>query len=152
MANFEASVLIRSTPEAVYDFLSRPANILKINPPDLDVTIMNAPSQIERGSKIELQMQTMGFSQNMVHEVTQCDPPRGFTETQVQGPLQAWVHEHIIEPTGNGEVKLTDRIRFEPPGGFVGFMVTESKIRSSLESSFAHQHQALKRILEQGNA
>ncbi len=149
MAQFEASVTFSSTVEAVYDFLIRPANALKISPPGAEMNVIDAPEIFVVGSRFEFELGGFGPPQRFVHEITTMDAPKGFTETLVEGPLPVWVHEHIIQASSNGVVELIDRVVFEPPGGFVGFLVTEDRILDSLQSGFAHRHREMERLLEE---
>ena len=46
-----------------------------------------------------------------------------------------------------GGVRVTDRITFAPPGGMLGLLVNERKIRESLEEGFGHRHHELEKRL-----
>jgi hypothetical protein len=50
----------------------------------------------------------------------------------------------LIEPHENPElVTLINRIEFEPPGGLLGFLVTEDKILETLDDGFDFRRTAL---------
>jgi ligand-binding SRPBCC domain-containing protein len=148
MASFELCVSIDCPREAVFDFLIRPANIAKISPPDVSLTMVDVPEVLELSSIVEFEVGGFGPVQRMIHEITAFDRPNSFTETQRTGPLKSFVHEHIVEFSGS-EAVVIDRITFDPPGGLLGFMVTEEFILKSLQGGFEHRHRELKRLLEQ---
>ena len=148
MAEFEASVTISAAAETVFDFLLRPANLERISPPDMAIRFLDAPERIEHGHLLEFDFDGFGMVQRIVHEIITLEPPLLFTERQVTGPLKRWVHEHRVEPVASGEVLVVDRIEFEPPGGLLGMMLTESRIVSTLREGFEHRHRELRRLLE----
>lgn len=147
MASFEAAVTLPCGLDDVFEFLRRPMNMTKISPPKMGLSLVSAPEFIELGSRVEFKIHGFGTVQHVIHEITEFNEPRHFTEQQVKGPLKRWMHEHLLEIDG-GHVMLIDRIAFEPPGGLVGLLVTESKILDQLEDTFDHQHEALKKHFE----
>jgi ligand-binding SRPBCC domain-containing protein len=149
MANFEASIPINTTAEAAFEFLMRPANLVIITPSAAPMEIIQAPERFSVGVKYEFTLGGFGPVQRMTHEITEVVSPTRYVEKAIKSPLPHWIHQHIIEPKGNGEVVVTDRIEFEPPGGFIGFLITEDKILESLDKGFTHRHRELKRLLEQ---
>jgi ligand-binding SRPBCC domain-containing protein len=149
MAKFEVTVSLRTTVEAVFDFLARPANSVKISPPEASLQIIEAPDRFELGSRFEFLLGGFGPPQRILHEISHFEPPRRITETLVRGPLESWVHHHLIEDEGSGKVAVIDRVEFEPPGGFVGMLVTEEMILQSLETGFEHRHREIRKLLEQ---
>ncbi len=149
MPTFEASVTLSCRPEDVFDFLVRPANIKRISHPDVGISFINPPEVLQLGTRFEFQIQAYGQVRQIMHEVILLERPRQYTEKQIEGPLRHWVHQHIFEQTGTEEVNVIDRIEFEPPGGLVGLLVTESKILEGLEEGFFHTHAQLKQLMEQ---
>lgn len=147
MAQFEASVMLARPVEEVFDFLTQPARVLEILPEDSGVTYTSVPERLVLGSRVEFDLKGFGPVQNVIHEVSAFDAPTWFVERQVKGPLPHWEHTHLLEVVG-GRVRVWDRIEFEPPGGLAGLLITEGRIRHSLEKGFAHRHRRLREILE----
>ena len=146
MALFECSIDLAHPPERVFDFLIRPASILKTLPPDSGLTYTSFPEVLEAGSRVEIKVERYTMVHHAVHEVSVFEWPLRFTERQVEGPLGAYEHEHVLSPSTAGTL-LVDRIQFEPPGGLAGFLITESVIRQEFEKGFQHRHQELQRLL-----
>ncbi len=151
MALFEMSVEIICPPEQVFQFLLKPSNILLISPSGAAMELLDAPEEFTLGSQYEFELGGFGMPQRIIHEIIELDPPRKLTESLVEGPLSKYIHEHIVEEVGSGKSTMIDRIEFEPPGGMIGFLVTEQRILSSFQSAFAHRHREIKKLLEQGN-
>lgn len=152
MPQFETSVTIARPSLAVFEFLSRPANLAVISPPQMQVAFIDAPEQYAVGCRVEFEIRGFGPAQRIVHEVLRVEPPRRLTERQIQGPLKHWVHDRLLEPEGDDAVRLIEQIEFEPPGGLLRFLLTEDRIIAALRDSFAHQHQQLRRRLESATA
>lgn len=149
MARIEASVLISSPIERVFDFLTSSENFTKIVPPDLQLRLVESPPRLAFGSRFEVQILGFGMPQNVIYEITEFVHPHRFQESQVKGPLGRYVHEHALTPQDDGTVRVTDRIEFEPPGGLLGFLLTAERLKTSLEQGLTHRHRELKRLLEE---
>lgn len=147
MPVFESRVTIECPRERVFDFLLRPANVALISPPEMGLSFVSAPEIVQLGSRIEFKIQGYGTVQTMVHEITGLKHPEHITETQVQGLFGQWIHEHGFEMNSRGHAVVIDRIEFEPPGGFIGLLVTPAKIQEQLEDAFAHRHEQLQKYL-----
>ncbi|MAG94236.1 MAG: hypothetical protein CMJ48_10850 [Planctomycetaceae bacterium] len=146
MAVFEASVPLNSGIDEVFEFLLRPANVQQISHPDMGLSYVNAPELVAVGVRIDFKVQSMGIVQELSHEITVVEAPHRILEKQIAGPLQLWIHDHLFEATPEGGVRVIDRIEFEPPSGLAGLLVTEDRIRSSLEDGFDHRYLQLETL------
>ncbi len=149
MAIFQASVKLNCSAAHAFDFLAKPANIALISPPDMGLCFVSAPEEISLGSTLEFKIQSFGQVQELIHEITHLDRPARFVERQLKGPLKSWVHEHRFEVLADNQVEIFDIIEFLPPGGILGFLVTESRILDSLDEGFDLRYRKLKQLLEQ---
>ncbi len=149
MPLFETQVSLSCPPSVLFDFLIHPANVIALNPPEMNFTLIEAPDVIEEGSRIRFQVEAMGFKQQMLHEIINFKTLEGFLLREVEGVLKKFEHEHTIEAQADGSTILFERVNYEPPGGMVGFLLTESRVREGLEKNFAHRHRALRQQLEQ---
>ncbi len=148
MAVFECRTEVAVTPEVLFDFMTRPANIAAIAPPDSQMVIVEAPEVLAPGAQLVFKVSAMGVTQQLIHEIVSLTRPEGFREQMVKGPMSSWVHDYTIERLDNGHAALLNRIEFEPPGGMLGFILTAEKILERLEEGYAHRSEALKRALE----
>ena len=144
MPQFESHVELAGSPEAVFDFLARPANIRLISPSQMMLVFDAAPERLSLGARMEFRVQAYGVVRSVAHEVTEWEELNRFVERQVSGPLRAWEHEHVFEATPRGVIVI-DRIEFAPPGGLLGLIVNERKIRESLDDGFEHRYVMLEK-------
>ncbi|MDP1799158.1 MAG: hypothetical protein Q8K78_16815 [Planctomycetaceae bacterium] len=147
MAVFESRTPLPCSADQAFSFLTRPANMKAIAPPDLDMVFVLAPEVIELGSKLVFKVRGFGVVQEFEHEVVSFEPLQSFRENMVRGPLPKWTHDYILEPADNDLVVLINRIEFEPPGGLLGMIVTEQRVRDQLEQGHAHRSAALQKLL-----
>ncbi|QDU17592.1 hypothetical protein CA11_54350 [Gimesia maris] len=146
MASFEASVQLNATPQEMFDFLIDTENILKISPPDTGLSFTKKPDKLYKGAILEFQIQGFGKVQEGTHEIIVFEEPTLFTEKQISGPLKSYTHEHHIVPAGENQITLIDRLEFEPPGGLLGFLITETKLLDLFDEGFYQRHQTLKKL------
>ncbi|MCA9024050.1 MAG: hypothetical protein KDA86_02435 [Planctomycetaceae bacterium] len=149
MASFEDRVTIQRSVEDVFDYFSVTRNHEKISEGNLGVTFTQAPERFEQGSLLHFNIQGFGQVQSVVYEILEFERPLRYLEQQVKGPMKLWIHEHLFIPEGDATV-IVDKVEFEPPGGMIGLLVTESRILDSLEDGIFSRNQALKQILEGG--
>lgn len=149
MEMFEARVELPCSVEDVFDLVARPEGIKKISPPEMGLFFTNSPERYALGSKVEFKIQALGLVREITHEVTAFDDPRSFTEEQIAGPFQHWVHEHLFETRKGGGCVAIDRIQFQPPGGVAGMIMTASRIRDNLEEGFDYRHEQLERHFQE---
>ena len=144
MAQFEVQVELACSPAEAFEFLSLPANIRLISPPQIRLVFDAAPDRLSLGARMDFRVQAYGVVRSASHEIIAWDEPLRFVERQVAGPMGAWEHEHCFQETPGGVIVI-DRIEFKPPGGMVGLFVNERKIRESLEEGFEHRHTLLEK-------
>jgi ligand-binding SRPBCC domain-containing protein len=147
MAVFEDEFIVNCPVQKVFDFLLRPANIVRVADPSVGLKFIDPPEVVQQGTRLSFQILAMGQVQKAEHEITLVTPPSLIVEELRKGVMKKWRHEHIFEDQA-GSTRIIDRIEFEPPGGILGFLVTESKILEALEDSHFQRQQLLKKFLE----
>ena len=145
MAHFQTEITLAASPEEIFDYVIRPENAAKLTAPEAGLKTISAPEILEQGSRIELELTGFGPPQKLIYEVIEFLRPGRFTESLVKGPLSSYRHEHIFETTEKG-TRVVDAVEFAPPGGMLGFLVSEDRIRSGLEQGLRFRHQELERI------
>ena len=148
MPSYETQVSLSCSRDVLFEFLIRPANVILLSPPEMNCMLLDAPEVVMEGSQIRFQVEAMGFTQQIVHEITNLQRPDGFLVREVEGVLKKFEHEHRLEAQSETETLLIERVHYEPPGGMVGFLLTESRIREGMEKNFAHRHRQLKQQIE----
>lgn len=151
MPTFEAVTDLRCPPEAVYDFLIRPANALLVTPTELKATLVEGPEVLTVGSRVTVRVWKYGVSQTLTTVITALEPARLMRDEQPAngGPFRKFAHTHALEVTPDG-CRMLDRVEFEPPGGLLGMVVTEKVIVSELRSMFAYRDRRFRELLAGG--
>ena len=150
MASFTAtSPILTCVPSALRTFLGRPANLPQISNPDLELEIVKAPPEVMVGERIEFRMTAYGFKQRATHEYLTTSEIL-ILESQIDGPLRAWQHSQKIQIVSQDSCRLIDEIEFECPGGMLGFLLTEARIKESLEEGMEFRYSTLQELIETG--
>lgn len=149
MAIFEEELLLPVPRMLLFEFLSRPANIARVSDPNLGLKFHGAPDVVTLGSRIVIEMMAMSQVQKAIHEITTYTPHDLIVETQIEGPMKAWRHEHHFEDAGD-QTRMIDRIEYQKPGGIVGLLLTEARVQDMLEENFFQREQNLRKLIAQG--
>jgi ligand-binding SRPBCC domain-containing protein len=72
---------------------------------------------------------------------------RLFTDEQISGPFESWVHRHEFTEE-NGKTKLTDNITYSMPGGDGIEFISGWLVQTQLEAMFRYRHYVTKRECE----
>jgi ligand-binding SRPBCC domain-containing protein len=147
MPHFEMIENLPAPLSRVFDFFSRPANLVKISPPELHFQLLSGPEQLHLGARVTLQGRRWGLSQRLVSEVTVWEPENRFVDEQREGPFKKWIHTHQFEALPDGGTRVTDRIDYEPPGGMLGFVVTVKAVERDLKWIFEYRREKLMELL-----
>lgn len=149
MPEFEHQQRLDCSVEALFDFLSRPRNVVRLSQPESRLTFFDPPEVVAAGVELEFEVRAYGTTQSVTHEIIAVERPRLIIERMVHGPLEELEHEHRFEADAAGVV-LIDRIRFVPPGGMIGLLLTEARLRKSFEENFAYRRRMLAQLVEEG--
>lgn len=150
MSSFtSASPILTCVPSALRAFLGRPFNLPQISNPDLELEIVKAPAEVAVGERIEFRITAYGFKQRATHEYLTTSDLVIF-ESQIDGPLRAWKHAQKIEIVTPNSCRLIDEIEFESPGGMLGYLLTEAKVKESIEEGMDFRYSALQELIESG--
>ena len=76
--------------------------------------------------------------------IVELEPGRRFLERSSLLTMSQWQHERIVEPVGDDECEVTDRITFKPRQALAA-IGGERVARAILERLFAHRHRRLAR-------
>ena len=145
-----SSSIIECSAVQLRAFLGRTANLPQISDPDLELEILAAPEIVTLGRRIEFRITAYGFKQRATHEYVNVEDMQ-IIEDQVEGPLRAWKHAQQIEIITASQCWLTDRVEFVPPGGMLGYMLTEAKVLTSIQDGMQIRYDALNEIIRSGN-
>ena len=147
MPVFESTTPLLCTADSLFDFLTRPANLVRVSPPEMHIKVSDPPEFLELGTILVVTARRWGFPQRFITQVVKFEPGRMFVEEQRHGPFKKMVHHHIVEPDGTS-ARMIDRVEYEPPGGPLGLMLSAARIEKEMTELYAFRVQKFKEILE----
>lgn len=149
MGLFEASIILPRPREEAFEYLRRPANLLKMLPSNTTGKLtMKIPEVMNVGEFIEFQIKAMGSQFQFVHEVTQVSPSEKIVVQQIKGPFKAWTQEQHFADSTDGNTLLTSIVRFDPPGGMLGFVVTRKLVLTHLNEWVGRGHERIRQEMQ----
>jgi len=147
MPRVERTETYPAPPAQAFALFRRPAERVRMAPPDLHLELEEGPDDLKLGSRVTVRGRRWGLTQRMTTEVTAFEDGVRIVEEQRQGPFRAWKHTQRFEAAPDGGVHIIDEIEFEPPGGMLGRLATADAIRAELEAAFAYRGKRLTRLL-----
>jgi ligand-binding SRPBCC domain-containing protein len=135
--------------EEVFPFFAAAENLERITPPELRFRITSPlPIAMGPGTLIDYRLRLAGVSFGWRTEITEWDPPRAFTDTQLRGPYHTWVHSHRFEERDGG-TRMVDEVRWRLPFWPLG-EVAAPLVRRQLARIFQYRERAVKALMLNG--
>ena len=145
---FESSIIIKASPEAVFDFHTNVQNIIKITPPGIKVTIIRA-DQPQKGQIVVLRVRQFGFfTSTMQMEFVEFIRPSLLSDKQIRGPFKSLFQRRVFTETENGNTLLTDIFEYELPFGIIGKAVQRLFVGKIVETMFEFRQKTTKKLIE----
>jgi ligand-binding SRPBCC domain-containing protein len=146
LLTFEKRSVIPANLDAVWEFHAAPGAFRRLTP----LPIIGQIHQDQRTSLTQGRLDfTLWFGPLPIRWVADHEPgpsPTSFRDRMVTGPLEIWVHEHLMEETVGG-VLLTDRITYQHKPGLPGWISRVLFSRRGLETLFAYRHWITRRTI-----
>lgn len=142
---FIQSQKIPATLDAVWDFISSPANLKEITPPYMgfEVTGNSGNGKMYAGMIITYIVKpVLGIPMQWMTEISQVKDKDYFVDEQRMGPYKLWHHQHKIEAIEGG-VLMTDVVTYIPPFGFIGAIANSLFIKRQLQTIFEYRTKAV---------
>ena len=136
---------IKASIATAWDFLSNPANLAKITPPELDFNVLTKlPERMYPGMMIAYRVRPLlGIPMRWLTEITHVEEGKFFVDEQRVGPYKIWHHEHHFKDLGDGRVEMTDIITYVIPFGILGDIVQPIIVAPQLEKIFGHREKVV---------
>ena len=129
--------------DEVFAFFADPANLEALTPAFLHFRILTPPSScMETGSVFEYRLRLFGIPLRWKSRIDAYDPPRSFTDVQLEGPYASWVHLHEFRPVPEG-VLVRDTVRYALGRGPLGAVAHTLFVRRSLGRIFDYRAKKL---------
>jgi ligand-binding SRPBCC domain-containing protein len=130
--------------ERAWRFISTPANLDAITPPDMSFQIMTeVPEAMYDGLLIEYRVgiPLLG-KQTWLTELKHIRQGHSFVDEQRIGPYKLWYHYHEITESDGG-VRFVDRVHYIMPFGPIGAMAHVVYVQKKLKHIFDFRERAM---------
>ena len=147
---FTRTQQIPASLDAVWDFVSNPANLKTITPDYMDfrVTSDTGEQKMYPGMIITYTVKPIfGIPIQWMTEITHVRDLEYFVDEQRIGPYKLWHHQHKLVEIEGG-VEMTDIVTYSPPFGFLGAIANRLFIKRQLEEIFEYRKQVIDRIFK----
>jgi len=114
---FQRRFVVLSPLADVVQFHRDATALKKLTPPPIFVQL----HQVQPLSENSIADFTMWIGPIPVHWVARhqdVDPQQGFSDIQVSGPFESWIHKHQFIQRSDGATEIIDEIKAEPGKGF----------------------------------
>lgn len=111
---FACEQFVESDVADVFAFFSEARNLESITPASLRFAILSAPSELQRGAKIDYRLNLHGIAMTWNTMIARWEPPHAFVDVQLHGPYAFWQHTHTFEQIG-ARVKIADEVLYALP-------------------------------------
>lgn len=137
--------LLTTNLNTAWEFISHPANLQKITPPDLNFQVLSELKGVKmyQGQIIEYIVSPFkGVNTHWVTEITHVKDLEFFVDEQRMGPYKFWHHQHILKPVSGG-VEMTDIVHYKLPMGWLGLLINHWIVKRKLEHIFHYRMKIL---------
>ncbi len=147
MLHFKYSSVINAPLEVVWKFHERPDILQLLTPPWQPVQVVRREGGLDVGAITEFRLFLGLLPLTWLARHTEYEQYRLFTDEQISGPFEIWVHRHKFE-LENSQTRLTDDISFSMPGGGTVEFISGWLVQVQLEAMFRYRHYVTKRECE----
>lgn len=139
---------IATTIEVAWDFISSPANLDAITPPDMSFEIVTeVPEVMYNGLLVEYRVGIpLIGKQAWLTELKHIRQGHSFVDEQRIGPYKLWYHYHEITQVAEG-VRFVDRVNYVMPFGPLGGIARSVYVKKQLRQIFDYRKEAMERLL-----
>jgi len=137
-------ILLPVSLQEAWDFLSKPANLQALTPPEMDFQLVHGDKTVAYpGAILIFRVKPLPmFYTRMVSEITHMEPQAYFIDKQLYGPYAFWHHEHRIIPADDGTI-IQDKLYYRMPWGILGRLAHRIAVKKSLLDLFAFRRQKM---------
>jgi ligand-binding SRPBCC domain-containing protein len=136
--------IIPASLEKVWEYFCDPKNLNQITPPHMNFDILSGGDvKMYEGQLIEYRIEFVrGLRSRWLTEISHVRECDYFVDEQRMGPYRFWYHEHLFGQTPAG-TRMTDRVSYAIPAGFLGDILNRIWIGRRLEQIFEYRRKII---------
>jgi ligand-binding SRPBCC domain-containing protein len=148
LTRIEKSIVIEAPVEKVFDFMTDVGNVVKIQPPEMEMTVLSRDEgPVGVGSKIKLRAKVGGHVWEVQEETIELVKNKRHVHRQKSGAMKKLEATDLFEPKEKG-TKLTTILEYELPYSLLGKVVDRLKVRKDMEKSVDYSLKKTKELVE----
>jgi ligand-binding SRPBCC domain-containing protein len=132
----------------LWDFFSKPRNLNKLTPEDVQFKIISGESDdFYEGKIISYKIKPFKLvALNWVTEISQVKEGSYFIDNQIFGPYKMWHHEHHFKRNDNGTTEIIDKVKYKVPFYILGKLIHKIFIRRKLFNIFMFRQKKINEL------
>jgi len=145
----ERREIIHRPATEVFSFFDRPANLKRVFPSSLAVSLLREPPDLRPGTIFRYRLNRWPLDFEWEAVVSDYRPPTLFTEVKARGYFPRWAMEHEILALEPGS-ELRMRLSYEVPAGLYAALTHHYVVREAMEELVDAQIRAIRSALDDG--
>jgi ligand-binding SRPBCC domain-containing protein len=144
----EWTLLVPQPLDVLWDFFSRPENLLKITPEGVFKSIQTDLTGVEMYEGMIIQYTIapiLNIPMNWVTEITHIKDKSYFIDEQRYGPYAFWHHQHHFEAVEGG-TKMRDVLHYKVPLPIIGNIADAILVDGQVEKIFSYRTEVVDRM------
>lgn len=139
---FERSIDLDAAVHAVYEFHRDTRNAPLVSPARARFLAIEGEFPVEVGSEVVLVVKQppAPFAQRWLVRIAELETDRLVVDEAIESPFAHWRHEHRFEALGAERTRMTDRVTYRLPFGFLGRLADRLVVRRQIDRMFAERH------------
>ena len=151
VTRIEQRVRTRRSPREVFAFLDCPANVKRVTPKTMAVSLESHPDDLRLGTIFAYRLKRWPLELVWDVVVSEYSPPAGFTNVKARGFFPKWAHRHTIVEADGGGTELCVSLEYEVPPGLYNTLSNSYVIRDAMTELIREQTRAIGEALERGH-
>ena len=117
-----AKQIVDKEIDFLWDFFSKPSNLNKLTPEDVQFKIISGKSDdFYAGKIISYKIKPFKLvTLNWITEISQVKEGSYFIDNQISGPYKMWHHEHHFKSNNDGTTEIIDKVKYKLPFYILG--------------------------------
>ena len=117
-----AKQIVDKEIDFLWDFFSKPSNLNKLTPEDVEFKIISGKSDdFYAGKIISYKIKPFKLvTLNWITEISQVKEGFYFIDNQISGPYKMWHHEHHFKSNNDGTTEIIDKVKYKVPFYILG--------------------------------
>jgi ligand-binding SRPBCC domain-containing protein len=117
-----AKQIVDKQIDFLWDFFSKPSNLNKLTPEDVEFKIISGKSDdFYEGKIISYKIKPFKLvTLNWITEISKVKEESYFIDKQISGPYKMWHHEHHFKSNNDGTTEIIDKVKYKIPFYILG--------------------------------